>query len=751
MCHWEAGASGRSGSGSMSIFLLKSLVFLASFLIFAVELILGKILLPGFGGGYLVWGVSVVFYQGVLFLGYLWVHFLNQRLAFRRFRQWQTALVAGSLLFLPLNIDRLRHPSYEWPMVGEIVFMLAATVGLLFFVLSGLSVYTQVHLSASTLPERKNPYVLFAASNLGAFAALLGYPFLIEPNLTLPDQVFGWQIGYVLVAVLFLAMQAGLRTQAPERPLGGRIAASSRSQAARWILLSAAPSAMFLAVTNEITFNIAPVPFLWVIPLALYLLTFVLSFKQTPFCPRFLQDRFYLFLSLGVVLFVFKATGNNPLEYAVLVLLSLKLPYYGLAVMLEPVMLIAIGFVFCLVCHYRLNQSRPQDPGQLTTYYIMLSAGGFLGGLLVNWIVPLVFNDTVELLIAFMMASVGFWIADPDPPPADWKLAGWVAGVLLVPLGWVAALNVLGPQAGMLIALVAGSVLLFVLYLFGNDHRRFSYALAGLVAVAPLLDGLSEDQRTVYRIRNHYGLYKVYDTDRFRQMKHGTTLHGAQLLDAEHQNEPVTYYHRGSPVGEVLTRRILPFKNVALVGLGTGTLAAYGQPGDRFDVFELDPAVGHIAQTYFTFLARSRAHLRMVYGDARVSLKREPDGKYQAIFIDVFNSSSIPVHLMTVEAMKEYLRVLDPRGALFFHITNPFLDLAPVLAANARQMGLHTAIKFTNIHNPPEQEATTWMLITPNQALHNLFVTRLGWRVQNLYADRLWTDDYSSLWSVLRR
>jgi len=739
----------------MTIFSLKALVFLASFLIFAVELLLGKILLPGFGGGYLVWGVSVVFYQGVLFLGYLWVHFLNQRLPFNRFRRWQTGLVLGSLLLLPLNVERLRSPVYEWPMVVEIVAMLTATVGLLFFVLSSLSVYTQVHLSASPLPERKNPYVLFAASNLGAFAALLGYPLLIEPNLAIPAQVFGWQAGYAVVAALFLILQWRVRPEpadpAADRPLGGRMSACSRLEVAHWLLLGAAPSAMFLAITNEITFNIAPVPFLWVIPLALYLLTFVLSFKQNPFCPPFLQNRFYLFLSLGVVLFVFKATGNNPLEYAVLVLLSLKLPYYGAALLLEPLVLIVIGFVFCLVCHYRLSQARPRDTGQLTTYYIMLSAGGFLGGLLVNWIVPLVFNETVELLMAFLMASVAFWISDAVRPAATWKTAAWVAGVLVVPPAWVAALNALGPQAGMLIAVAAGSLLLVTLFMYRDDHRRFSYALAGMVAVVPFLDDLSTDLKTVFKTRNYYGLYQVYDTAEFRKMKHGTTLHGAQFLDASQQEEPLTYFHRKSPVGEVLAQRFLPLSNVALVGLGTGTLAAYARPEDRYDIFELDPTVGHIAEDYFKYLSQSRARLRMVYGDARVSLSREPEGKYDAVIIDVFNSGSIPVHLMTVEALRQYRHVLNPRGALFFHVTNPFLDLAPVVAANARQLGMHVAIKTTRINNPPEQEATTWMVVTPSRVLRNLFITRLGWRVQDRFADRLWTDNHSSLWSVLRR
>jgi SAM-dependent methyltransferase len=736
----------------MNLFLLQVLVFLASFLIFQVELILGKIILPGFGGGNLVWGISVVFYQALLFLGYLYIHWINRYFRFQSVRKWQMALLVLSLLFLPLNVESLQNPTYEWPAVLEIVWMLAGTVGLMFFVLSSISVYSQIHLSTTSLKEKGNPYILFAASNLGAFAALLGYPLVFEPYFTLPEQILHWEIGYVLVVLLFGIVQVRVVPQPVEQPLGSKMSACPPGQILKWLLLAAAPSAMFLAVTNEITINIAPVPLLWVVPLAIYLLTLVLSFKKRPFCPKYLQDRFYLFLSLGIVLFVFKAAGNNPVEYGIHLLIALRSTHYWAVVIMEPLILLTICFVFCLVCHYHLNQAKPEDSGQLTTYYIVLSAGGFLGGFIVNWMVPLVFDETIELLISFLIGVAGFLWVNPLRKKVSWQGFVLVAAILAVPLVWVATLNRLGPSAGLLIALVSGCTLLGLYYFLKQDARLYAASLAGIILVVPFLDQLSLENHTLFKERNYYGIYTVYETGGFRKMKHGPTLHGAQFLDKERQQEPLAYFHRQSPSGEVLGRRLVPVSKVALVGLGVGSLAAYAQPGDQYDVFELDPMVGDIAQKYFSYLPDIKGKLRLVYGDARVSLRKEPDNLYDAVFIDVFNGGSIPVHLMTVEAIREYLRVLKPDGILCFHITNTFLDLGPVLNSNARQLGLMSAIKFAGISKPPPQEeATTWVLVGRDSDRFRSLLSGLGWKTFEPNTSPSWTDDYSSLWSAFRR
>lgn len=736
----------------MNLFLLQALVFFAAFQIFQVELILGKIILPGFGGGNLIWGISVVFYQALLFLGYLYVHIINRRFRFQTVRKWQMVLLFMSLLCLPLNVEALQNPTYQWPAVVEIVLMLAGAVGVMFFLLSSISVYSQIHLSTTELEEKKNPYILFAASNLGAFASLLTYPLIWEPNFTLPEQILYWEIGYVGVVLLFMIVQLRVASPPVPQPLGRKMSACPPGQILKWLLLAAAPSAMFLAVTNEITINIAPVPLLWVIPLAIYLLTLVLTFKKHPFCPKYLQERFYLFLSLGIVLFVFKATGNNLVEYGIHLLIALRSTHYWAVVAMEPLILLTLCFVFCLVCHYHLNQTKPEDSGQLTTYYIVLSAGGFLGGLVVNWVVPLVFDEIIELLVAFLIAVAGFLWVNPLRKKISLRGAALVAVIIAVPLVWVGALNRFGPQAELVIALVAGSALLGLYYFLKSDARLYACSLAGIIVVIPFLDQLSQENQTLFKQRNYYGIYTVYETGAFRKMKHGTTMHGAQFKDGERRQEPLAYFHRHSPPGEILGQRLLPVSRVALVGLGVGSLAAYAQPGDQYDIYELDPLVGEIAQKYFSYLPGIKGKLRLVYGDARVSLRKEPENLYDAVFIDVFNGGSIPVHLMTVEAIREYLRVLKPDGILCFHVTNTFLDLAPVLDSNARQLGLISAVKSTGITKPsPEEEATTWVLVGRDSERFRFLLNSLGWRNFAANDSEPWTDDYSSLWSAFRR
>jgi SAM-dependent methyltransferase len=489
-----------------------------------------------------------------------------------------------------------------------------------------------------------------------------------------------------------------------------------------------------------------------VIPLAIYLLTLVLTFKKHPFCPKYLQGRFYFFLSLGIVLFVFKATGNNPVEYGIHLLIALRSTQYWAVVALEPLILLGLCFIFCLVCHYHLNQAKPADGGQLTTYYIVLSAGGFLGGFIVNWMVPLVFDETIELLISFLLGVAGFLWVHQMRGKISWKGIVTVAVILAVPLAWVVALNHLGPAAGLMIALLSGSALLGLFYLLKQDARYYAGSLAGIILVVPFLGQLSLENHTLLKERNYYGIYTVYETGGFLKMKHGTTLHGAQFLAEERRREPLAYFHKQSPAGEVLGQRRVPVSKVALVGLGVGSLASYARPGDQYDVFELDPLVGNIAQKYFSYLPGIEGELRVVYGDARVSLRKEPDGLYDAIFIDVFNGGSIPVHLMTVEAIREYLRVLKPDGILCFHITNAFLDLGPVLNSNAQQLGLMSAIKFAGVSKPPpEEEATTWVLVGRDSERFKLLLNGSGWNAFKPSASPSWTDDYSSLWSAFRQ
>jgi len=424
---------------------------------------------------------------------------------------------------------------------------------------------------------------------------------------------------------------------------------------------------------------------------------------------------------------------------------------YAAIIILTVRAVILLQNLGCYAVDRAYRKARPDDPGQLTTYYIVLSAGGFVGGVIVNWLVPLIFNDTLEMLISFGLGALGMMALESSRRDNLSRWIGIVVGIWILPVLWVYALNAMGSESGMLIAVVAGSILLLLLFLLQNHARPVAVALAGLIVLVPFLGQFAAEQKTHFKSRNYYGVYKVYDTASFRRMNHGTTLHGAQYLDPQKKNEPLTYFHRRSPIGQILNWRPVPLQRVALVGLGTGTLAAYARPGDEYDVFELDPLVGRIAEDYFTFVPSSKGTLRMIYGDARVSLHREPDACYDAVVVDVFNSGSIPVHLMTVEALEEYRRVLKPDGIVFFHITNQFLDLAPVLNANAAQLHMLTASKYAPQGSSPEEEATRWVGVTANAAAHAILKDSWGWKDLEVDPARAWSDDYSSLWSALRQ
>lgn len=745
---FPADLKGSNIRNNMKIVLLQTLVFLAAFLIFQVELILGKVILPGYGGGYLIWGISLVFYQGLLFLGYFYVHVFSRRFLFAQFRVWQSALLLLSLLFLPLSVARLQSPAYALPTAVEIVQLLFMTVGFVFLVLSSISVYVQIHLHHSHLPERENPYILYAGSNLGAFMGLLTYPFLFEPNLDLSLQLHVWEFSYAVLVVLFMLVQWIIPLRVEANP--GAVVRTERSRWGRWLLLSAAGSAMFLAITNELTFNFAPVPFLWILPLGIYLLTLVLSFKRTPFCPQAIQSRFYLFATIGVLLSLFKLTGNNPLEYLVMVLLGLQLPWYTLAIVAEPLLLLVLCFLFCLVCHYRLNQDKPEDPGQLTTFYLVISIGGFLGGALVNWMVPLIFNVTPEFLIAVLLAALGF--SRFRPVPSLDKKYFVLSGILILALvvAWPGLKTYLPMIWNKMVTLAILGALFILFYFLQDKHFQFALVVLGLIAVLPLLDLFAVEQKGVFKKRNYYGVYKVYDEGGYRLMRHGTILHGAQILDEPGSPTPLVYYHRNSPIGEVLSTEALGLARVAMVGLGAGTLAAYARDTDRYDYFELDPLVGEMAQKYFSFISRSRGTVQMIYGDARVSLRKIDAGQYDAVIVDVFNSGSIPVHMMTVEALEDFRRVMKPGGTVFFHISNLYMNLAPVVQANAGIVGMSACIKETGSLSPPAREATVWVAVSENKQACSLLESSLQWReLRSGKPTQPWTDRYSSIFSAI--
>ncbi len=731
----------------MPIFLFKSLVFLASFLLFQVELILGKSILPGFGGGYLVWGVSVVFFQGVLLLGYLHVHLLNQFLNIKFFSKWIGFLMAVSILLLPIQVERLANPSYQFPAVIEIIILLTLTIGIPFFILASLSVYAQLHLASSNLPEKTNPYLLFASSNFGAFIALFTYPVLIEPNFDIPQQLSHWAVFYGIATIILIFLLRSVPF--PEAKSSQTWSLPQKKKLAQWLLLSAAPSALFLSITNVITMEIAPVPLLWIPPLALYLLTFVLGFKAVPFCPKWIKERFYLVIFLGILLFFLKLTGNSLFEYLVMVILKFQLPIYSETIFVEPLVYLVICFVFCLVCHYQLNESKPESPDQLTTFYIAIATGGFLGGVLINWIVPLIFNHLVETLVSFLLGSLAMSFIYRSNEIGLKKILYLLAGFIILLSFLPEGAEELKNTTSRMIA--AGLVIFTVilLYFMNNRHRHVSYFLAGLILLTPILSKFSLKEHVLFQDRNYYGTYKVFERKGFRFFQHGITLHGAQHLDQKKKQRPLTYYYPESPIGEFLSEEKFNFSDFAIVGLGIGSMASYIKPKDRYDFYELDPLVGRIAKEYFDFGKGKQGEINLIYGDARLSLRKVEKEQYDALIVDVFNSGSIPVHLVTQEAISEFLTILKPKSVILFHVSNRFIDMVPVLYAVAQKLNLFSCVKIAMEVNPPEKESSTWVALTPDIQTYAALLKELHWRDVQPKKTEPWTDRYSSILSEL--
>jgi len=716
------------------LFLLRVIVFLSAFLLFQVELIMGKAVLPGFGGSYLVWSACVMFFQAALLMGYYWSHAVTRKLGTARYARFHVVLLFLPLIFFPIELSAIAGPNYRLAFVVEIAWLLLQSIGLAFLMLSTTSIIAQNVLAASDLPGRENPYILYGTSNLGSFLALLSYPFIVEPLLDLDTQLVIWQAGYGLLILLHVpALWVLFKKHARE---GGEVGADesgegvTRKEMMRWFLLAAAGTSMFLAVTNLITFDLASVPFFWVLPLSIYLLSFVLNFKQRPWCPAWISERFFLAITVGVYLFLMTVQGY-------------QLP--------APVILIGhllILFVFLMFCQKELHDSRPADTRDLTAFYLVIAAGGFAGSALVSWVIPLVFTSMVEYMAGLLALFIALSLSVRDDAEPRYYL---LVALLVLPLLalWPVAAGFLGVEKSILVSAVAGVCLVLVYFFLNGKPRAITLSLVLIIIAVPFLDHFRIDRSLVHKHRNFYGIYRIYDKEGKRYLRHGGTLHGSQYLDPARQKEALLYYHRTAPAGELLASGLLDFKNIAIVGLGTGSLAVYSKPGQKVDFYELDPDNKDIAEKYFTYLENSAGEVSYIFGDARLNLSRAKDKRYDLLIIDAFNSDSIPVHLLTVEAIKEYRERLNPGGIILIHYSNRHLNLEPVIYVNVNvsNLGMAPLFKTNRAQVHPDAMKSEWAAWTSDREVGEILVRRLGWEVKRpgLGLPRPWTDRYSNL------
>jgi spermidine synthase len=622
-------------------------IFLSSFLLFLVQPIIAKQILPWFGGSAAVWTTCLVFFQSVLLAGYAYAD-LTTRLGARRQALVHVALLALSLAFLPIIASSGWKPQGDEEPISRILALLVATIGLPYFLLS-----TTTPLLQSWYWRRFRsavPYRLFALSNFASLLALLGFPVLFEPVLDLSQLGWGWSILFAAFALLcaataWVSMNGHeakvVKEHAPPVPLKDQLL---------WLALSAMGSVMLLAVTNHITQNVASVPFMWVLPLALYLVTFILAFDH---------PRWYV----------------RPLFLAALPILLPAMAFYipSLDLRLAAPLYLVGMFVACMVCHGELAALKPH-PAHLTRFYLMMSLGGALGAVLVAIVAPLTLPGYFELGIALILLGALFAV----------RVRGWASWGVLAVLAATVAFVVKG----------------------------------------------AHDYTTGIRVmeRDFYGVVRTADHFSpvpYRSMYHGAIMHGGQLLGDSFRNTPADYFGPDSGYGRVFAslREIEPQKslNVGVIGLGAGVIAAWMKPGDTLVFYEISPRVVDIARREFTFLADTPAKTELVMGDGRLSLEREAPRSYDVLGIDAFSGDSIPMHLVTREAMALYLRHLKPDGVIVFQATNRYIDLLPVVKRLAAEFGLEAV----NVSDSPEGEtgpeywysSTDQVIVTRNKKL----------------------------------
>ena len=669
-------------------------VFLSAFLLFQIQPIIAKMILPWFGGSSAVWSTCMLFFQAMLLFGYLYAHWLQGRSTARRQALTHIALLALSLLALPIVADPSWKPSPGDNPSLRILGLLLVTVGLPYFLVSTTSSLLQAWYARTHAGVV--PYRLFALSNFASMLALVSYPLLVEPLLPTRMQGRAWSIAYVGFAILCGATAwFGARRKGVGEVDRRAIETSANADAAPsaglrilWVALAACASTLLLGVTTYLTQDVAAVPFLWILPLVVYLLSFIVCFEA----PRLYSRRLYIPLA---------AVALGAIGYW----LS---PYRGIQHIVPTICVFTSSlFICCMVCHGELAVRKPH-PRRLTGFYVMISLGGAAGGLFVGLLAPNFFNAYYEFPIGLAMCAALIAILIPRPRSL------WLRAVPAI--------------------LLCGYIVLL-----GTGVREN-------------LNG--------YRVvkRNFYGQLRVDDHEEetegsdFRRLSHGVINHGEQILSDEHRRDPITYFCPQSGIGRAMSarQRGVP-QRIGVLGLGCGTLAAYGQPGDTYRIYEINPLVVQLANKEFSYLRDTPAKVEVVLGDGRLSLEREPSQQFDVLVMDAFSGDSVPVHLITREAFEIYFRHLKPGGILAVNITNAYLDLRPIMERAATHFGklaIHYAdFAFDSLVCFPSD----WMLIVaPSMRESAPGLVGVGQALAPSPKFRLWTDDFSNMWSILK-
>jgi hypothetical protein len=739
-------------------------IFTGAFLLFQVQPLIGKYILPWFGGGPGVWTTCMLFFQVLLLGGYAYAHFLSRSFKPRAQAIIHLVLLAVALALLPITPNDSWKPRGESNPMLQILALLTASVGLPYFVLSATGPLMQQWFSHAH--PGKSPYRLYALSNVGSLLALVSYPFYFETHFTRKAQAAFWGCGLIAYAIFCVWCAAKLwRIRRSEGSLAGDVTSADASavptfaQKLLWLLLPACASVLLLATTNKLCQDVAVIPFLWVLPLGLYLLSFIICFDN----PRWYVRAPFVVALIAATAGTYWALTKGP----------------DASIQKQVVVWSGALFVCCLICHGELYRLRP-DPRYLTAFYLMIALGGAVGGAFVAIVSPLLFTDYYELhwglAVCWVLLTFVCW-RDPDAiSNSHWR---WLACALVLvafvaldrSIVWLAGeySTLKGYSTFSRISLWLVLAIVLVSWIAQKKFKTFPrwrllacawLSLATVGAAVALGMTCKSDGDVIHRSRNFYGVLTVYEHNKDDPdehhflLLHGRITHGLQFAEPPQSRWPTTYYSDDSGIS--LAMRALPAGNrrIGVVGLGTGTTAAFGQSGDYLRIYEINPEIKRLASSPFTYLSRCTGTVEVVMGDARLSMEREPSQQFDLLALDAFSSDAIPVHLLTKEAFALYDRHMKTNGVILVHISNHYLNLEPVVVNIAREFNYQIAI--IDAGEDEEQDwwvyASTWILLSRNRELINGAAIQQAKIPINSKSPKipLWTDDFASLFQILQ-
>ena len=735
-------SAGPTRRDSLSLALFSLTLFLSAALLFSIEPMLAKMILPLLGGTTAVWTTCMLFYQAMLLAGYAFAKAATARMNSR----WQTLFFVGlavlPLMILPISLSKDRVPPPERNPVLWLLMTLLILVGLPFFVLSTVTPTLQKWFANTNHPQSSDPYFLYAASNAGSILGLLSYPFLIEPRFRLAEQSRLWAYGYGILVVLIGVCAAMLwvapRSQRRAGPDADQLdrpgSTPGYPERFHWVILTFVPSSLLLGVTTQLTTEFPPIPMFWVLPLTVYLLSFMVVFAKHPIISHYqLAERMPLFILVGIMPLVLRAGWPQFLGICV-----------GLMML----------FVVAVACHGELAKRRPPIE-HLTDYYFWIALGGVAGGLFNAAIAPMIFSTNLEFPLVLIVAAL---LRHRILPAARQLGFNWLDATLPLATGVLALIlsrvvPKLGIEPGTTFHLLAFAPSLLLCLSFSKRPIRFAIGVSTLLIVGIIYTGAYQD--VLRTQRSFYGIYRIAndETGQYRILFNGATMHGIQSLSPEWHREPLSYYARSGPVGQVFTAfaGAERLRRVGIVGLGAGTMACYAAPGEEITFYEIDPLVEQIGRDarYFTFLRDCSSHIRVVLGDARVSLKHTADRAYNMLILDAFSADAIPVHLLTREALQLYLSKLVDHGILLLHISNRYLDLEKVLSNVANDARLIALVENDTIDTRAGKLPSTWVVMARGENDLGPLIADPRWvPLKGDSNAKVWTDDFSSVLTV---